>query len=661
MCTYHIFNFRMSSTITKQRKLWTDESMAAAVENVVSGKLGLREASRLYNLPIESLRRRVVGINEVRCRPGPPTVLSDEVEDQLANYLVKMADMGYGLSRETVMKMAFDIAEKTKSKHPFKDGTAGRAWFDGFRRRHPKLTIRAPQPLSHCRALCANRETIDDFFGKLGAIYGKLNLITKPMQVFNCDETGITVVHKPGKVVAELGRRNVYAVTSAERGKIHTVLSCVSASGYTLPPMMVYPRKKAVPEKLRIGAVPNTLFMSSESGWINSDLFFQWFTFFVENIPPARPVLLLQDGHSSHISIELIELARENDVHLLCLPAHCTHILQPLDVGVFKPFKSYFSKACTNFLAKNPGQVVTTEKLSSLVAEAWPSAFTPINVMAGFKKTGIHPLNPGEVSDRQLGPSRVYHCPTSNEKETDQTIVKSAECEPLLSSSGSPLFSTEKEALFSKRYEEHYDLGDPEYLAWLKLTHPDDINVSVSISDTSSSNTHCSSTVSKASTASGTDLSDILVLPKALSKPKRKKPPALTSQAVCITDAEVLAHLKHEKLEAEQKKLADQEEKERKRLVREEKKKEKEKKDKAKRGRKKGGKKQADIDDAIADLKIFSEEDDNAVCPKCGKVYPDDGGLWVCCDKCDNWFDFECTNIPSRRRIPEIFICDSCV
>ena len=71
------------------------------------------------------------------------------------------------------------------------------------------------------------------------------------MLVFNCDETGISIVHKPGKVIAQLGRRNVYAITSAERGKTHTVLSCVSASGCALPPMMVYSRKKAVPEQHR--------------------------------------------------------------------------------------------------------------------------------------------------------------------------------------------------------------------------------------------------------------------------------------------------------------------------------------------------------------------------------------------------------------------------
>jgi len=50
-------------------------------------------------------------------------------------------------------------------------------------------------------------------------MYGRLNLITKPMQIFNVDETGVSIVHKQGKVLAQLGRHHVYAITSAEKGK----------------------------------------------------------------------------------------------------------------------------------------------------------------------------------------------------------------------------------------------------------------------------------------------------------------------------------------------------------------------------------------------------------------------------------------------------------
>ena len=38
------------------------------------------------------------------------------------------------------------------------------------------------------------------------------------MQVYNADETGVTIVHKPGKVIAELGCHHVYSIMSAEKG-----------------------------------------------------------------------------------------------------------------------------------------------------------------------------------------------------------------------------------------------------------------------------------------------------------------------------------------------------------------------------------------------------------------------------------------------------------
>ena len=150
--------------------------------------------------------------------------------------------------------------------------------------------------------------------------------------------------------------------------------------------MIIYSRKQKVPDRLKEGCVANTLFANSENGWINNSLYLQWFKFFLDNIPPTRPVLLIEDGHSSHVSTELIELARENGVHLLCLPAHTTHILQPLNVGVFKSFKVHFSKGCHRYLCSHPGQVITTEIIASLLKEAWHQALIPVNVMSGFKQ-----------------------------------------------------------------------------------------------------------------------------------------------------------------------------------------------------------------------------------------------------------------------------------
>ena len=636
--------------------------MAAAYRGVVENEQSLREMSNLYNVPVETLRRRVNGSVSLGCKPGPATILTDEEEDLLCKYIIELADMGYGLSKEDVQRLAFSLVEKMGRKHPFTNGMAGRGWFDGFKARHPQLSFRTPQALSFTRAVSANELAISDFFAKLGGLYGRLNLINKPMQIFNADETGVSVVHKQGKVLAQLGRRHVSTITSAEKGKTHTVLSCISAVGQVLPPMIVYPRKQRVPDSLKNDCVPDTYFACSGNGWINSELYLEWFKFFLKHISPTRPVLLVQDGHSSHISISLIELARENDVHLLCLPAHTTHILQPLDVGVFKSFKSNFSKVCHRYLIERPGQVITSAAIASLVHGAWFNSFTPVNIMSGFKKCGVYPLNPGEVSDRQLAPSRVaVQCESSDgsiksnaqeRKSTEyETVPESVSSQS--SSNSSKTFTIEQLKLFQQRYNEGYDVKDPEYETWLKIHHPEigtpPVGSSSSASDKSSIDV----------------MKELLILP---SKVQKKQNP-LSGKSVCVTENHVLEQLKAKEAEklriAEERKIkmderakqkeARQIEKERKAMEREEKvkKKDKQKKEKQRAIKKPTGRKE------ILNL----GDKDNTQCSFCEVFYQDDvtGDSWVCCDMCNEWYCYKCSGVSDVDQLCNDFYCRQCV
>ena len=97
--------------MAQKRKFWTNESMRAA---------------RLYNVPVETLRRRVTGKVDIDCRPGPTTVLTKEEEETIVRYLIQMAGLGFGLTKEAVMHMVYIIVEKCKRPHPFKNEKAGR-------------------------------------------------------------------------------------------------------------------------------------------------------------------------------------------------------------------------------------------------------------------------------------------------------------------------------------------------------------------------------------------------------------------------------------------------------------------------------------------------------------------------------------------------------
>ena len=71
--------------------------------------------------------------------------------------------------------------------------------------------------------------------------------------------------------------------------------------------------------------------------------------------------------------------------------------------------KNHFGKACKRFLAQNPGRVITEADLAGLVGQAWPLALTPSNLISGFCKCGIYPLNPGRITDRHMAHSTVYN------------------------------------------------------------------------------------------------------------------------------------------------------------------------------------------------------------------------------------------------------------
>ena len=99
-----------------------------------------------------------------------------------------MADMEFGFSHQEVMRLAFQIADKSGIKHPIKNGAAGRKWFAAFQSRHPNLMLRKPESLSYVRAKAVNPVTIQDVFEKLGVLHVRLNLLSKPMQVYSVDE-----------------------------------------------------------------------------------------------------------------------------------------------------------------------------------------------------------------------------------------------------------------------------------------------------------------------------------------------------------------------------------------------------------------------------------------------------------------------------------------
>ena len=123
-----------------------------------------------------------------------------------------------------------------------------------------------------------------------------------------------------------------------------------------------------------------------------------------------------------------------------------------------------------------------------------------------------------------------------------------------------PLFSPDKVALYKKRYEEGYDLEDPGCVAWLKINHPAEVfSVATKLLSDSGKlllKRKDSSDSGKPKPSSSDAVSEILVFPSPVSRPKNKRKPALNARTVCITDDSVLEELKKKKAEIEKEKEA---------------------------------------------------------------------------------------------------------
>lgn len=148
---------------------------------------------------LKSGENATVGYKKVRL------VFSEEQEKQIVEYLLKCASIFFGLLPDEVRKLAYECAMKfdvpniPQSWH--KNKTAGPDWLAGFLKRNPELSIRTPESTSASRATSFNKHNVSEFFTKLSTVLDTYKF--PPSRIYNLDETGVTTVLKPRKIVTK--------------------------------------------------------------------------------------------------------------------------------------------------------------------------------------------------------------------------------------------------------------------------------------------------------------------------------------------------------------------------------------------------------------------------------------------------------------------------
>ena len=261
---------------------------------------------------------------------------------------------------------------------------------------------------SRARGLC--EENVKSFYANLRFLYDTNSYPSD--KVWNCDESGAQAGRNGGALVlARRVTRTVHQVMPDEREWL-SVLVCVNAAGEAIPSFYVFKGKRF--KRNYIAKCESGAIMAMQPcAWMTGFLFAKWISHFVKSVAqfggvsPERRHLLILDGHASHVSIDTLQEARRQGIDLLTLPSHTSHAMQPLDVCLFKPFKTAFKAYRDFWTYKLAGAVAKKENLAQWVSLVLRRALTIQNIEKGFWVTGIWPWDDSAMAAK-MGPFEVF-------------------------------------------------------------------------------------------------------------------------------------------------------------------------------------------------------------------------------------------------------------
>ena len=333
--------------------------------------------------------------------------------------------LGFPFSPREIRTIAFDFADENGLKG-FSDtkGSAGPHWFAAFLKRWPQLKVKSGVTnISLSRAIASKKETVDDWFDRYENVLDQLN-ITDPKYIWNIDEHGSEDIPKVKNVVGLKGIKQLQTV-SKEKPRRSTMLTYVNGAGYALPPMVIHRGK--FHDSWRKDAPRNVMVRSSKKGYINKKLFAEYgkklLIHLHANGQLDKPNLILMDSHYSHVfNYGYMEMMYSRNVKVMSFEPHSSHWGQPLDKNPFSAFKCEFNNQIRKFNRSVGGRSLRKDEFFSVFNVAWERAMTKQNILAGFKRTGIWPVDRGAIPDYTYEVSKICKCQVC-QKLTDSVYI----------------------------------------------------------------------------------------------------------------------------------------------------------------------------------------------------------------------------------------------
>lgn len=405
--------------IKKLQKKYSEKDLEAAKEMLLSGT-SIYLTAKTFNIPFETLRRNAT-IGSLRFGSGRITELSCEEEKNIVEVLSFSAKCGFPFDNKDLqifIKSYLDA--KGRENGRFKDNLPGKDWLMSFGNRWKKeLGKRKPELLTKARAEGLSAEVLDLFFEKYQQILEDNDLVNKPEQIFNLDESGLSTDPRNRKIIVPKKSKSSYMLSASCGKAMYTVLFCCSATGEFLPVFIVY-KGLHLYGNWTTGGPQGALYGCSPSGWMMDNIFESWLQAFAKYVEHRdKPILLLMDGHGSHLTYQSAKICKENQIILFAIPPNTSHALQPLDVGVFSPMKKIWKDVLHKWSRESRLNKIDKAVFPSLVKQL-VSKVDPQWAVGGFKGSGLVPL------DKEVVRNRVISVTTEEHLDENVTALREA-------------------------------------------------------------------------------------------------------------------------------------------------------------------------------------------------------------------------------------------
>jgi hypothetical protein len=399
------------STTPSDQASYTEGRILLAIDAIKKGHISsIRGAAKLYDVPRSTLTHRVRGRTARLDSQSRNRKLTSTEESVLIQWITSMDERGQPPQVATVREMAnILLAKRDESTSP---STVGTNWVRNFVNRHDDLKSKFSRKYDHQRALCENPKAIREWFQLVRNTIQKYGIVQE--DIYNFDETGFQMgVIGTSRVITRSERVGRPNLTQPGNREWVTVIESVNASGWALPPMIIFKGKMHQSSWYENGKLPyNWVIAVSENGWTNDKLGLTWLKEVFNKHTQTRTIgryrLLVLDGHGSHNTPEFDHFCTENSIIVLYMPPHSSHLLQPLDVGCFSSLKQAYGRQIEKSMRLGINHVDKEEFLSaySLIRG---EALNQNNIQSGFRATGLAPYDPEQVLSRL---NTQMHTPT---------------------------------------------------------------------------------------------------------------------------------------------------------------------------------------------------------------------------------------------------------